>query len=809
MPESVYELAVVIDAIDRWSGPLRKMDAATGYSKKQIDNLTKSMRMVGASNVEINRLTGSLNKLGRDRSTEKLARDLQAVGATRDQISQVATGMDKLAKAQERMHKAQNVAIAGAVTTGVGVLGADALLKAVNLAGEFQSQLVTIQDITGATNKEMQGLGDTVMNVAAQVSRFNDMQVSGFAQQLASGGFPKLADVNKLLLPVSQFADAQMYEGKTSDASAAVNMAIGMAHTFGHYDARSLTQFLDTFNKFSVMQPGNSEELNQTLTYLAPTAFRMMHMRESDVMAMAALANRVGLNGSHGGTNAADMVLRLIPGLVGGMPTKKKTPAAWAAMTQLGLIDASGNSKFFKNGQITNFQGMIQTLVGASKGRTPEQMTALYKSIFGIQGGRAAALFSDPKVIQQLQAMDKQFGQTKSMEQIQHDQQNTPQGQMNQLRSNGMSALIRFSQALGPVLNPVLNTLNKLLGSFLKYEQANPRLMKVAATFVTIATMSLLVVGPLLMLAGALGMLVLSLGKGGAIRTGIGFAGRIAGAPIRGIMSGGRAIGSGALKVGSMAADFGKVAVQATIATAKMVAFGAATAAVKTAQLIAAAAAKIWRLAMIGLDVVLDANPISLIIMAIAALITIIVLVVTHWKQVSKVISEVWIKMKQFGADIAGTFTKLWHDAVSWGENIVKGIWNGIVGLASWLKSKILGWISNVIPGPIKKALGINSPSKLMQEYGMYTAQGLALGMMNHSGVVTHAANHLATSAVPDIRGSVGGHGSPFIGELHIHANSAEDGRAAANAFLNHLGNSARQNNMSRPFGPNRMVFGH
>ena len=70
-------------------------------------------------------------------------------------------------------------------------------------------------------------------------------------------------------------------------------------------------------------------------------------------------------------------------------------------------------------------------------------------------------------------------------------------------------------------------------------------------------------------------------------------------------------------------------------------------------------------------------------------------------------------------------------DFANVGVNLVKGLWNGISGSFTWIKSKIKGWIGNVTDF-IKKMFGIHSPSTVMRdEVGKYLAQGLGVGFDN------------------------------------------------------------------------------
>jgi hypothetical protein len=63
------------------------------------------------------------------------------------------------------------------------------------------------------------------------------------------------------------------------------------------------------------------------------------------------------------------------------------------------------------------------------------------------------------------------------------------------------------------------------------------------------------------------------------------------------------------------------------------------------------------------------------------------------------------------------------------GGDVVSGLWNGIKSRGAWLRSTLIGWAKNMIPGPIAKALGISSPSKLMGDaIGRWIPPGVVEG---------------------------------------------------------------------------------
>ena len=147
--------------------------------------------------------------------------------------------------------------------------------------------------------------------------------------------------------------------------------------------------------------------------------------------------------------------------------------------------------------------------------------------------------------------------------------------------------------------------------------------------------------------------------------------------------------------------------------------------------------------AQIAFNAVMAANPIALVILAIVAIIAIIVLLVKNWDTVTAVVGKVWNaikefaskaweKLKEFGSKVAGfvtgiidKFNALPGAMLDIGINIVKGLWNGIKNMASWLKDRVTGFFKNLVPSWAEKALGISSPSKVFGNIGKNIVSGL------------------------------------------------------------------------------------
>ncbi|MFD5057436.1 phage tail tape measure protein [Streptomyces sp. NPDC058394] len=245
---------------------------------------------------------------------------------------------------------------------------------------------------------------------------------------------------------------------------------------------------------------------------------------------------------------------------------------------------------------------------------------------------------------------------------------------------------------------------------------------------------------------------------------------RIAGAAVVSAATTGAAwVGSALVSIGTWIAAVIRAGITAAGQFLMMAARAVAWAAVMAAQ---------WLIAM---------GPIGWIIAAIIALVVVIVM---NWDKIKEVSGRVWdwlwTKIKSVGQfilnyllgwKIVSYFLNHWQQIKTGlvnkivgiiayvqglpgrirgalgnlgallyekGKNIVQGLWNGIQGMGGWIRGKLLGWARDMIPGPIAKALGIASPSKVTKAQGKWIARGLVDGLTGSSKQVKAAAAKLA-----------------------------------------------------------------
>lgn len=106
---------------------------------------------------------------------------------------------------------------------------------------------------------------------------------------------------------------------------------------------------------------------------------------------------------------------------------------------------------------------------------------------------------------------------------------------------------------------------------------------------------------------------------------------------------------------------------------------------------------------------------------------------IREWKDNS--VSEFQTNIPLIISSIVTTFEQLPGRLIEIGKRAVEGIWEGIKGAGNWLKEQINGFCDGFVSG-FKDALGIHSPSKVMEVIGNFLTEGLGIGISDTIGSV-------------------------------------------------------------------------
>ena len=104
---------------------------------------------------------------------------------------------------------------------------------------------------------------------------------------------------------------------------------------------------------------------------------------------------------------------------------------------------------------------------------------------------------------------------------------------------------------------------------------------------------------------------------------------------------------------------------------------------------------------------------------------------------------------KNLISNITSGLSGLPSKMVDIGKNIIQGMINGITSMAKKVVDKAKGVVQDAIDGA-KKLLGIKSPSRVFMEIGAYTSEGMAIGIEQNEDMVQKASENMVNTAIPD-----------------------------------------------------------
>ncbi|WP_311210910.1 MULTISPECIES: hypothetical protein [unclassified Aeromicrobium] len=114
------------------------------------------------------------------------------------------------------------------------------------------------------------------------------------------------------------------------------------------------------------------------------------------------------------------------------------------------------------------------------------------------------------------------------------------------------------------------------------------------------------------------------------------------------------------------------------------------------------------------------------------------------WPAVRSALGNVSSAFRGLPGKIRGAVSGAGGWLKSAGGDVVRGFISGIRGMAGSLVRAIKSYVIDKIPGPVKKALGIASPSKVFRAMGGDTVQGFILGLRDRRGALATASGAIA-----------------------------------------------------------------
>lgn len=589
------------------------------------------------------------------------------------------------------------------------------------------AQIGVAADVNGPG---LQKLSDYAKRMGADTV-FSAGEAADAMLELAKGGF-KPAQIQGGALAATMALAAAGGMGLADSAG----VTVAAMNTFG-LAAKDANKIADALAGGANASSADVSDLGMALSQTGTAAKITGQSLNDTVGVLAALADN-GVAGSDAGTSLKTFLTRLVP----------STKQAIAAMNELDLSFVNADGSLMKLPEVA---GLLQSKL---KGLTQAQRVSALTAIFGTDAMRAATVVYDLGTdgVNKYSKATKERGSAQKMADA---QMSGSAGAIEQMSGSLETAALTIGQALAPTVISLSNSVADLANWFTKLD---PAAQQNIITWAAVAAG----IGPVLIGFGKLtngvksaidvtkgtinvtkkvagGFKNLAIGFRTTGDAALGYAGPLGkvGRGMRnfigGIGNGIKAVGSftvqlaknsaalavnfakgvagGAKALASFTVEVAKNGVALAVTAAKTVAHTAASIASKTATLAVRAAQGLATAAQWLWNVAMSANPIGIVITAIAALVGAIVWVATQttifqdawrvasaflvasWKNVASVFTVVW-------TNVASFFTTVWNGIVAWFTKAIDAVvgfvrthWGLILSLFIGPLGLVIQWI--------------------------------------------------------------------------------------------------------------------
>jgi len=385
-----------------------------------------------------------------------------------------------------------------------GMAGVHVLASWATAAGKMQDALTQVGIAAGGTQAQLHALFNQSFGVANQ-TQYQGADVLSMDQIMARMGFRDLSgkQTQRQVIhdAVPDFARAaEIIQHFTGDGYQATVTALAQqAHMFGAYSGQALKQNVAWATGAALVSHMDPTQEVNVLRYMAP-AVKSGQITSLDALSLAALGNQTGLTvGGRAASSIGTLLRELSPN-----GSAKHDDA-------LAHIERLGGGNFYQHGALIQppaWLGILNKFYDATKHDQPLQ-TYLAKYGLLVQGQQAASVLASDTSIKQYGAIHAQLvTDTPGWARTTQGQLNaTLPGQLQTLTGNLGSIQALLGTQLLPALAPVIHGFVELTGGIVTLLTLHPEVAQFIVTFTAVATAAALIAGPILVAAGAFGIL--------------------------------------------------------------------------------------------------------------------------------------------------------------------------------------------------------------------------------------------------------------------------------------------------------------
>ena len=616
------------------------IDASLSRSAGSAGKFSGTMKNVGES------ASGGFGKASSSAGSFKSV--MQSVGVTAGEgLQKIGSGLNNAGNnIQQFGQKAQThlsgvgkaMTVAGAATTAVGVAG-------VKSFGDFQASLNKAAVVAGGTSKDIDGLSD-VANRMGAVLPLSAKESADAMVEMAKNG----ASIKDLKTQFPAIAQAATAAGSDLQATAGtVQVAMNVWGNSLKTPQRAAAYLTQTAN----LSNASIEEMNNAIGTIGPTS-NLAGYSMKDMTTAIGLATNQGMSAANAAQDLNFALLKMMS------PTKMSA----GAMHTLGISVRDAH------GQMKPLPVILGDVAKATEGMSKARRDAVLKDLWGTAGMKVMIPLmetvknktNDAKVSWSAYSaqMDKAGGSTARATKFLADQANQMQqnigSKIEQVGGNWEALRNKAMASKEGVTGSMLDMIN----STLEWStESNSAIARVTRGFIGLTP----VIGPAMT---GIGTFLTNFSKiTGAVGGGIKALGNFASTV--GIVT--KALSAGEGFAGASKA-LGDLAKNSNIA--------------KVAQMALSGATKIATLTQTAFNAVMNANPLTLVVVAITAVVTALVLFFTKtklgqqiWHNFVTFLTNAWNDLTQ----LAGTVWSGISSTISNAANSVKQGWNGV---SSW-----------------------------------------------------------------------------------------------------------------------------
>lgn len=315
-----------------------------------------------------------------------------------------------------------------------------AMVEAINTGADYIDMMTSVGAISGATDAQLKGLSETAQTLGLR-TMFMSREIASGMKFLAMAG----NDANQIQ---DMIAGAAMMANATGMAlggkGGTADLLTNIMRTFKLESQEAATIVGDQLTKAVMASNVSMTDLAESIKYSAAS---MVTLKQSlpQVAAMIGTLGNAGIQGSMAGTSIRNMADYLTQSITN--PNFKGAKAlAGLGLSKQDFID--------QNGDLLDFAVILQKIGDATQNLSTIDQNAIYKSIFGVRGMRAAvAIMRDTSGYFDL--LDKIQNQSAGFaEEVVGKRMETIAGKLDIVRSAAENLMTTFTEALGK--NPII-----------------------------------------------------------------------------------------------------------------------------------------------------------------------------------------------------------------------------------------------------------------------------------------------------------------------------------------------------------------